>query len=40
MVQSINKLVNDPYRAIVNQEKTLNTESWGFGNTDIEFEIF
>jgi hypothetical protein len=39
-LDGINKLVNDPYRAIVNQEKTLNTESWGFGNTDIEFEIF
>jgi hypothetical protein len=38
-LDGINKLVNDPYRAIVNQEKTLNTESWGFGNTDIEFEI-
>ena len=39
-LDGINKLVNDPYRAIINQEKTLNTESWGFGNTDIEFEIF
>jgi hypothetical protein len=39
-LDGINKLVNDPYRAIVHQEKTLNTESWGFGNTDIEFEIF
>jgi hypothetical protein len=38
-LDGINKLVNDPYRAIINQEKTLNTESWGFGNTDIEFEI-
>jgi hypothetical protein len=39
-LDGINKLVNDPYRAIVHQEKTLNTESWGFGNTDIEFEVF
>ena len=39
-LDGINKLVNDPYRAIVNQGKTLNTKSWGFGNTDIEFEIF
>jgi hypothetical protein len=35
-----NRKTNDSYRAIINQEKTLNTESWGFGNTDIEFEIF
>jgi hypothetical protein len=39
-LDGINKLVNDHYRAIAYQEKTLNTESWGFGNTDIEFEIF
>jgi hypothetical protein len=39
-LDGINKLVNDPYRAIMNQEKTLNTESWGFDNTDIEFEVF
>jgi len=39
-LDGINKKTNDPYRAIVHQEKTLNTESWGFGETEIEFEIF
>jgi len=39
-LDGINKVTNDPYRAIVMQDKTQNTESWGFGDTEIEFEIF
>jgi hypothetical protein len=39
-LDGINKVTNDPYRAIVYQKETQNTESWGFGNTEIEFEIF
>ena len=39
-LDGINKVTNDPYRAIVYQKETENTESWGFGNTEIEFEVF
>jgi hypothetical protein len=39
-LDGVNKLTNNPYRAIVNQEKTQNTELWGFGGTEIEWEIF
>jgi len=39
-LDGINKITNDPYRAIVYQKKTENNESWGFGDTEIEFEIF
>jgi len=39
-LDGINKVTNDPYRAIITQDKTQNTESWGFGDTEIEFEIF
>jgi hypothetical protein len=39
-LDGINKVTNDPYRAIIYQKQTENTESWGFGNTEIEFEIF
>jgi len=39
-LDGINKKVNDPYRAILGQNKTENTESWGFGETDIEYEVF
>lgn len=39
-LDGINKVTNDPYRAIVMQDKTQNTESWGFGDTEIEFEVF
>lgn len=35
-----NKIANDYYRAIINQQKTENRDSWGFENIDIEFEIF
>ena len=39
-LDGINKNTNSHYRAITSQNKTENTESWGFGNTEIEFEIF
>jgi len=39
-LDGINKVTNDHYRAITYQKETENTESWGFGNTEIEFEVF
>ena len=39
-LDGINKVTNDYYRAIIYQKQTENTESWGFGDTEIEFEIF
>ena len=39
-LDGINKITNDPYRAIAYQKETENTESWGFGDTEIEFEVF
>jgi len=39
-LDGINKVTNDYYRAIISQQKTQNSESWGFGDTEIEFEIF
>ncbi len=39
-LDGINRKTNDPYRAITGQQKTLNTDSWGFGDTEIESEIF
>jgi len=39
-LDGINKNTNSHYRAITAQNKTENSESWGFGNTEIEFEIF
>jgi hypothetical protein len=39
-LDGINKVTNDPYRAMVYQKETQNSDSWGFGNTEIEFEIF
>jgi len=35
-----NPKYQDYYRAIIYQQKTENSESWGFGDTEIEFEIF
>jgi hypothetical protein len=35
-----NPIANDMYRAIIYQNKTENSESWGFGDTDIEYEVF
>jgi hypothetical protein len=40
IADGINKKSNDQYRAIIYQKQTENTESWGFGDTEIEFEIF
>ncbi len=40
IADGINKKSNDQYRAIINQNKTQNDESWGFNNTEIEYEIF
>jgi len=39
-MQGINRTVNDMYRAVNYQKETENSESWGFGDTEIEFEIF
>jgi hypothetical protein len=39
-LDGINKVTNDPYRAINYQKETENSESWGFGDTEIEFEVF
>ena len=39
IADGINKKANDQYRAIIAQEKTQNEISWGFGNTEIEYEI-
>jgi len=39
-LDGINKVTNDPYRAITYQKETENTELWGFGDTEIEFEVF
>lgn len=39
-LEGINKKANDYYRAIIYQNKTENTQSWGFGNTEIEYEVF
>lgn len=39
-LDGINKITNDPYRAITYQKETENNESWGFGDTEIEYEIF
>jgi hypothetical protein len=39
IADGINKKSNDQYRAVVHQQLTENTDSWGFGETEIEFEI-
>ena len=38
-LDGINKKTNDHYRSIIYQQKTENEESWGFGDTEIEFEV-
>ena len=40
IADGINKVSNDHYRAILYQQKTENSESWGFGDTEIEYETF
>lgn len=39
IADGINKKSNDPHRAITNQIQTLNSETWGFSNIDIEYEV-
>ena len=34
-----NKVSNDFYRSITYQKETENTDAWGFGDTEIEFEM-
>ena len=40
IADGINKKSNDQYRAVIYQKQTENNETWGFGDTEIEFEIF
>jgi hypothetical protein len=40
IADGVNKKTNDQYRAVIYQQKTENSKSWGFGDTEIEFEIF
>lgn len=35
-----NKVSNDFYRSIIYQTKTENSDTWGFSDTEIEYEIF
>ena len=35
----INKKTNDPHRAILHQNRTLNGETWGFSDIEIELEL-
>lgn len=35
-----NKIANDPYQTIILQGKTENTDTWGFSNIEIEYEMF
>jgi hypothetical protein len=39
-LDGVNKITNNPYRAITHQKETENGESWGCGNYEIEFEVF
>jgi hypothetical protein len=39
-LDGINRVTNNPHRAIINQEKTQNLESWGFIGVDFQIEIF
>jgi hypothetical protein len=38
-LDGINKVTNDPMKAIILQGKTENTDTWGFSNIEIEYEI-
>jgi hypothetical protein len=40
IADGVNKQTNDQYRAVISQQKTQNSNSWGFGDTEIEFEVF
>jgi hypothetical protein len=39
-LDGINRKCNDHFRAIINQETTQNSETWGFSNIDIECELY
>jgi hypothetical protein len=39
-LDGINRVTNDPHRAIVNQTKTKNLDSWGFSSLDLQYELF
>lgn len=39
-LDGINRRPNDHYRAIIYQKQTENEHSWGFGDTEIEFEVY
>ena len=38
-LDGINKKTNDPYRAITAQEKTENSDTWGFEPVEMEYEL-
>ena len=38
-LDGINKVTNNPHRAVLNQNKTQNSEEWGFSDIDIEYEV-
>lgn len=38
-LDGINKKTNDPYRAIMGQEKTENADTWGFEPVEMEYEL-
>lgn len=39
-LDGINKKTNNPYKAITYQKETSNLDSWGFGDVEIEYEMF
>ena len=39
IADGVNLKANDQYRAVIYQTKTENPDTWGFSDTDIEFEI-
>jgi hypothetical protein len=40
IADGVNKKMNTQYRAVIAQNKTENLDTWGFFDTEIEFEIF
>ena len=38
-LDGINRKTNDPYRTIMGQEKTQNSDTWGFGPIEMEYEL-
>ena len=38
-LDGINRKVNDMYRAVTAQEKTENTDTWGFEPIEMEYEL-